>query len=336
MPTDEDRAFQDEAIELARNLWRAYLIDQSQAGDAYIADALEVDNLSVIGTGRHEFCSTAAQFFENLGNDRSEAADVAFEILDEYYEARVIDPEVCLVFGTLWVRELPKEPKLLLVEMDTRFSILVHRVDGKPKIVHLHHSTPNADQKLNEFYPKTATERANAALEYSRELERRADLDSMTGLLNRMAFERTVEERLACGIPDAVLFMIDLDNFKSVNDTLGHLAGDRVIMDFAAELKNVFLRDAVIGRMGGDEFAVLVCDRASAEQAAASAGLLIERWGRRGGNGSSPLSCSIGMAKVGGTRDFRVLYRAADEALYESKRNGKGRYAWFERDILPS
>lgn len=330
MAIAEEQAFKDKAIELARNLWRSYLIDQSEVGDAYIANSLDMEALSVIGTGRHEFCSTAEQFFENLGNDRSEAEDVAFEILDEYYEARIIDAEVCLVFGTLWVRERPKEPKLLLVEMDTRFSILIHRMDGELKVVHLHHSTPNADQRLNEFYPKTATERANAALEYSKELERRADLDSMTGLLNRMAFERTVEERLVRGVPDAVLFMIDLDNFKSVNDTLGHLAGDRVIMDFADELRSVFLRDAVIGRMGGDEFAVLVGDRASVEEAEAKAGKLIEQWAERGSDKPIAFSCSVGMARVAGTRDFPVLYRAADEALYTSKRNGKGRCAWFE------
>ena len=132
------------------------------------------------------------------------------------------------------------------------------------------------------------------------------------------------------GVPDAVLFMIDLDNFKSVNDTLGHLAGDRVIMDFADELRSVFLRDAVIGRMGGDEFAVLVGDRASVEEAEAKAGKLIEQWAERGSDKPIAFSCSVGMARVAGTRDFPVLYRAADEALYTSKRNGKGRCAWFE------
>lgn len=329
MPIVEDRAFQDEAIELTRELWRAYLINRSDEGDQVIARVLDIENLSVIGTGRHEFCSTAEQFFENLTNDRSEAGDVVFDILDEYYEARVIDPDVCLVFGTLWVRERPSEPKLLLVEMDTRFSVLYRRVGNALKLVHLHHSTPNFDQRINEFYPKTATERANAALEYSKELERRADLDSMTSLYNRMAFERLVDERLARGASSAVFCMIDLDDFKAVNDTLGHLAGDRVIIDFADALRSAFQDDSIIGRVGGDEFAVMLCDRASASNAERLATRLIEAWAEHGSDQPIPFSCSIGMAKVGGFGDFQELYRAADEALYASKRNGKGRWSWY-------
>ena len=99
------------------------------------------------------------------------------------------------------------------------------------------------------------TDPANPALAYSKALARRAELDPMTGLFNHVAFEGHVCEALARGASGGTFFMIDLDDFKLVNDTLGHPEGDRVIVEFADVLSDVFARDAYVGRMGGDEFA---------------------------------------------------------------------------------
>lgn len=329
MARAEDQALLDEAVELTRALWRAYLIDRSEEGDATIGDVIDQTDFSLIGTGRHEFYTAMDQFLESYASDRLEAEDVEFDILDEYYEGRTVSPDVILVFGTLWVRERPSEPKPLLVEMDTRFSVVYHLVDGKLKVVHLHHSMPNIDQRKDEFYPKTVTERANAALEYTKILERRADLDSMTNLYNRMAFERMVDGAIARGETEAVLLMIDLDNFKSINDTLGHLEGDRAIIEFAEVLRDVFPGDSIVGRLGGDEFAALCQDETSVAGAESAAENIIERWAARGEGRTVPFGCSVGMARVGSMSDFRELYCAADTALYKSKRNGKGRFAWF-------
>ena len=80
-------------------------------------------------------------------------------------------------------------------------------------------------------------------------MERRAELDSMTELLNHAAFEKYVAAALVEGGEGSAFFMIDLDNFKTVNDTLGHPEGDRVIQEFADVLLRVFPRDALVDTM---------------------------------------------------------------------------------------
>ena len=82
---------------------------------------MDPQNLSLIGTGKHELYVNLEAFFAGLERDQEEAQDITFEILDEYYEPRAIGEDTCIVFGTLWARERPDRPKPLLVEMDTRF-----------------------------------------------------------------------------------------------------------------------------------------------------------------------------------------------------------------------
>ena len=244
-----DQVLLQEAVDLARKLWHAYIIEPSDESVQFIVDTMDPQNLSLIGTGKHELYVNLEAFFAGLERDQEEAQDITFEILDEYYEPRAIGEDTCIVFGTLWARERPDRPKPLLVEMDTRFTLVFRREGDRWLLVHLHHSTPNVDQRREEYYPKTATEQANAALEYSKAMERRAELDSMTELLNHAAFEKYVAAALVEGGEGSAFFMIDLDNFKTVNDTLGHPEGDRVIQEFADVLLRVFPRCA--GRAHG-------------------------------------------------------------------------------------
>ena len=125
-----------------------------------------------------------------------------------------------------------------------------------------------------------------------------------------------------------VCLLIDLDNFKTVNDTLGHPEGDRVIQEFADVLLRVFPRDALVGRMGGDEFAVFSTCPLSVEEAQCKACELIEAWGSHSASRAVELGCSVGIVRVVRGETFFDLYRAADCALYASKDNGKGCYSW--------
>ena len=322
-----EQAWLDEAIELTKALWRTYLLEPSEEAARFIADSLCQEDFSLIGTGKHEVYDNLSAFVAGLERDQEEAQGVSFEILDDYYEARPLDEHCCLVFGTLWVREQSNEPKPLLVEMDTRFSLVFRRVDGRWLLAHMHHSAPNVDQRHGEYYPKTVTEQANAALAYSKAMERRAELDSVTRLFNRVAFEARVGKALAHGSVGGTFLMIDLDDFKVVNDTLGHPEGDRVIAEFADVLVDVFSRDAYVGRMGGDEFAAFTEHPLAAEDAEAKARELIECWAAQS-NGRVKLGCSVGLASVARGQSFHDLYHAADKALYASKRNGKGRFSW--------
>ena len=99
------------------------------------------------------------------------------------------------------------------------------------------------------------------------ELLRRASKDALSGLLNRATLERSIKERLKAMTPEetCALFIVDLDNFKQVNDTLGHRAGDQVIRQVGRILAGLFRASDIVGRLGGDEFAIFLCGQISEE-----------------------------------------------------------------------
>ena len=92
------------------------------------------------------------------------------------------------------------------------------------------------------------------------ELRRRASRDALSGLLNRATMEQSIQERLRAMTSDenCALFIVDLDNFKQVNDTLGHRAGDQAIRQAGKILSRIFRASDIVGRLGGDEFAIFL------------------------------------------------------------------------------
>ncbi|MCU1346675.1 MAG: diguanylate cyclase/phosphodiesterase with sensor(s), partial [Acidimicrobiia bacterium] len=171
------------------------------------------------------------------------------------------------------------------------------------------------------------------------ELRHQALHDSLTGLPNRSLITDRIEQLLARnrrnGTSGAALF-IDLDEFKNVNDSLGHAAGDQLLMAVAARLEST-LRDAdTIGRMGGDEFVVLIdgSDQQIAPELVAQRLLEVMRQPFRLGGAATPLTVntSIGIA-VGDRSTPGDLLRDADVALYQAKAAGKNRYEIFHPEM---
>ncbi len=150
--------------------------------------------------------------------------------------------------------------------------------------------------------------------------------DSLTGLYNKAATQERIRDRLAAAPDDPFAFLIlDVDDFKSVNDRHGHSAGDTVLTEFARAVSGQFRRDDVVGRIGGDEFAAFlsVPDVAAARKKAAE---LVEalRMDVETDAGTCRLSASVGVALAPACgRDFEALYRRADRALYRAKALGK-------------
>lgn len=171
------------------------------------------------------------------------------------------------------------------------------------------------------------------SLQQLRGLRAVAETDTMTGLLNRRSVQKTLTE--LCARSSGILMMIDLDNFKLVNDLYGHGMGDRVLARFAEILRSSIRTSDIAGRMGGDEFIVFCRDirseRLIADKAAAvNANLLAAAKEFMGEDMSIPLGASMGAVFVPdeGT-SFPDLYRKADKALYSVKQNGKHGYAFF-------
>ena len=167
-----------------------------------------------------------------------------------------------------------------------------------------------------------------------REMARQARTDPLTGLLNRRAFleevERHIERLDREGLPGTMLFA-DLDNFKPVNDLLGHELGDDVLMHTGLLLRSTVRPSDLVARLGGDEFAIWLngADHLTAAERAEQLRTRAPRELRElvGGDGPA-LSLSIGIASrsPGSHEPVDSLMRRADQAMYEVKRQGRGHW----------
>lgn len=174
-------------------------------------------------------------------------------------------------------------------------------------------------------------------------LRKKAERDALTGLYNREETERQIEKYLHDCPEDetGALLMIDTDNFKNINDTHGHLFGDVVLTELASAMKKQLRSSDVVGRVGGDEFAVYLKDLPRAELAQQKAAQLLALF-RTLFAGTDKLDLqvtgSIGIALFPAhARSFHSLYRCADQALYQAKTAGKNQYALYDpqRESLP-
>lgn len=172
------------------------------------------------------------------------------------------------------------------------------------------------------------------------QLRAQAKEDSLTKLLNHAATENDINELIqTLEKPSIMAFMIiDIDNFKTINDSLGHLFGDAVLIDLSAKLKKLFRDIDILGRVGGDEFIVLMNDVPSMDfiRQKAFETCRIIRDIYIGDNVPFQVSGSIGISifPADGT-DFDSLYQKADTALYQAKYNGKDRFCFYSEDMPP-
>jgi diguanylate cyclase (GGDEF)-like protein len=167
------------------------------------------------------------------------------------------------------------------------------------------------------------------------ELAHQAYHDSLTGLANRLKFREIVDEALVDAARDgnrvAVLF-IDLDDFKTVNDTMGHAAGDRLLEEVARRIATSVGEYGSAARLGGDEFAVLLPVVHNDSEVRTVADRILVALGDAVIVEGQPVvaHASIGIATHVGAADAAELMQHADVAMYTAKRNGKGRFDEFE------
>ena len=167
----------------------------------------------------------------------------------------------------------------------------------------------------------------------ARRLEYLVDHDFLTGLFNRRRFEQEVAQEIQRATrydSGGAVLMIDLDNFKDVNDAFGHLGGDDLLRSVAGALRHRIRQTDILARVGGDEFAVLL-PQADAEQAQMVADLIVKALHRHIamlGEQSIRTTVSVGVALLDGLDVASVLVNA-DRAMYEAKAAGRDRFAMY-------
>ena len=166
-----------------------------------------------------------------------------------------------------------------------------------------------------------------------KELEDKADPDLLTGLNNKLATERKIKEYMAKN-PDkqCMMFMVDVDNFKKINDTMGHAFGDEVLRSLGIQIGAIFRASDIIGRVGGDEFMVFLKD-VSTDEAILKEAKKMETFFKNFQAGEYvkyKATASIGVAVFPQEgSDFETLYKAADQGVYKAKKRGKNQLAFY-------
>jgi diguanylate cyclase (GGDEF)-like protein len=204
--------------------------------------------------------------------------------------------------------------------------------DMGSRIGYLSVYTRSREQRFDEDdvrHLEELTQRATPAIENARrfrEARQLADLDALTGLHNRRYFHETLARECARAHRydrRLSLIVFDLDDFKAVNDKVGHLAGDAVLAEAAARARGVIRTADIACRVGGDEFAVILPESAI-EQAEQLFGRLQETISSRPLGQAGRLHISAGVAELKAEDDSTSFFERGDEALYRAKQAGKG------------
>ncbi len=166
-----------------------------------------------------------------------------------------------------------------------------------------------------------------------KELKAHAQIDSLVGLYNKATTEELIKKHLKIEQVGA-LILIDLDNFKGINDNMGHAYGDNVLREIAMKISHNFRKEDIVGRIGGDEFLVYITSRLSKESIMQKVEKIctdVYKTYEGENDVRITVSCSIGIALVPEHGDnFLALYNASDRAMYSSKNSGKNAYTIYD------
>jgi two-component system, chemotaxis family, sensor kinase Cph1 len=172
------------------------------------------------------------------------------------------------------------------------------------------------------------------------QLEEMALQDPLTGLANRAMFEKALQEAIRQSIKDNMLtavLMLDLDRFKAVNDTMGHAAGDALLIEVAGRLKGLMRARDTVARLGGDEFGIVACDIKQVEDASRTAERIIREIHRpfQIQDRSVEIGVSIGVSLCPQHAiEHDELLAGADLALYQAKGAGRNTFKSFTNEML--
>lgn len=227
-----------------------------------------------------------------------------------------------------------------LYEQGGRVDTLEYRRTNDEGVMNWYLASSNytQDPETGDILSFTFIVNINEQKVHELELDHRANYDGLTHVLNKVSLKSAINDavrehgrRGSDGVH--ALMVLDIDYFKSVNDEHGHAFGDIVITDFANRIKKTFRENDIIGRVGGDEFVVLLKDARNKESVADKAQELIEsaRDVYEIHDQCRKITASVGIAMLGKDgMNFTELFASADKALYMAKSRGRDQYAFYD------
>ncbi len=229
-----------------------------------------------------------------------------------------------------------RSPRILIEEYEKGNFLLEYtakqEIAGEERWVHTSITLTKEEDTSDIIAVFTLTDEIHDVIEREHASKKAAEKDPLVPMLNKKATERYIKEHLAQK-KNGALFMIDLDNFKSINDTFGHSYGDAVIKDIANKIIHTFRSDDIIGRIGGDEFMVFIKNNIDKNRISEKANKLLHdihtSYTEKGQ--TIEISSSIGIAIVKDDRlSFSELYQMADLAMYSCKKKSKNAFLIYE------
>ena len=232
------------------------------------------------------------------------------------------------------VEEIPVSSNDELGHLASQFNSLHQQLNKTNQA--LRSKIESADQKLIESNNQLKI-RSEELVKINEEFRKLSVTDPLTGLYNRRYFERAMKDELALALRHGdshCVLLIDIDYFKNINDTYGHLEGDRILQKFSMCLQEHARATDVLCRMGGEEF-IILCKRINRDNAIKMAEKFRQKLGSmnfRLGTDSLNITASIGVSVFPKEPDDSIdeIVNEADEALYYCKRNGRNQVALFD------
>jgi len=248
-----------------------------------------------------------------------------------------------VIIFSLWLHNKLLSPLTRLsllakkIEKTKDYSLRVN-VEGKSEIASLSHNVNSMMQAINKETQMNA-ENTRQLKQQQYEMEKLANYDGLTGLFNRQHFMQKLKNKIEnaqLNQQDLFLIYIDLDGFKAVNDTYGHEAGDKLLIEVTNRLESIACRNTTISRLSGDEFLILLNDKADAKDAQFVAETLVKELNRSflmdGWKVHIGASCGIASA-IDAEYNLSDFVHHADIAMYCSKERGRGRCTFFTQEM---
>ena len=295
-----------------------------EPGTQGLCSALECvsENCVLGGLGERLFLVGDKAIINVLCTQKQCIEGLNFRLDDEWYQLGRESETTRMVYGSVHAcGEAQKDETRADATLDIwlAFSALFEK-QGDWRLVHIHLSVPYGEGQLKDYFSGTLTNRLREAEDLVDHMRQLATQDPVTSLYNHRAFFEMAEQMADC--EDWYLMVLDLNQFKAINDTYGHLTGDDVLKRTGEVLRAATRKKDIVGRVGGDEFAVLCVDVQTDEMAMAIARRMVHDVNLlAGAQNSITVNVSVGVAKHHAANTVRQTFQRADTAMYQIKRN---------------